>query len=154
MKAYPYACAGILFAFIISCNPSVNSTSVKYSPVMGTWKLLNGTLIEKGDSAVTDYTQGKSFIKMINQDHFAFLLHDLAKGLDSNKVFSSGGGRYELKGDDYTEHLEYCSDRQWEGNDFSFKVAIRGDTLIQRGVEKIDSLKIDRINIEKYIRLK
>ena len=69
-------------------------------------------------------------------------------------MFSSRRGRYGIEGDDYTEHLEYCSDRQWEGNDFSFKVAIRGDTLIQRGVEKIDSLKIDRINIEKYIRLK
>jgi hypothetical protein len=129
-------------------------TDSSKKPIEGTWKLLTGTLIEKGDTTVTDYTKGKSFIKIINDDHFAFLTHDLGKGKNADSMFSCGGGPYQLKDSTYTEHLEYCNAREWEGNDFSFTVTINNDTLIQKGTEKIDSLKIDRLNIEKYIRLK
>lgn len=123
-------------------------------PVEGTWKLISGTLVEKGDTTTTLYTGKLSFIKVINQDHFAFLSHDTSKGKDSSAAFSAGGGRYSLVGDRYTEYLEYCNDRQWEGNDFTFTLQMHDDTLIQSGVEKIDSAGINRINTEKYIRLK
>jgi hypothetical protein len=119
---------------------------------MGTWKLLTGTLIEKGDTTVTSYSGKVSFIKIINDSHFAFLQHDLNKGKDS--VFVAGGGPYSLKDSMYTEHLEYCSDRQWEGNDFSFIITLHNDTLTQRGIEKVEKAGIDRINTEKYVRVK
>ena len=144
-----------IFATLISCNSiEKNETNRTGIPIQGTWKLLTGTLIEKGDSAVTDYTNGKEFIKIINDTHFAFLSHDLNKGKDSSAMFSSGGGNYSLKDSLYTEHLVYCSDRQWEGNDFQFTVTINNDTLIQQGLEKIDSIGVNRINIEKYVRVK
>ncbi len=41
-----------------------------------------------------------------------------------------------------------------EGTDFQFTVAINNDTLIQQGTEKIDSIGVNRINIEKYMRVK
>lgn len=116
----------------------------------GTWKLLTGTLIEKGDTVVTDYTTDKSFIKIINDSHFAFLSHTLRKDTTD---FSAGGGTYTLNGNNYTEHLEYCSAKEWEGHDFSFTVTITGDTLIQSGVEKIEAQGINRINTERYIRV-
>jgi hypothetical protein len=53
----------------------------------------------------------------------------------------------------YTEHLEYCSARNWEGNDFKFTISIKADTLIQTGVEKVESAGVNRVNIEKYIRV-
>ena len=120
--------------------------------IKGTWKLISGTLIEKNDTTTTDYTKGKSFIKIINDTHFAFLLHDLKQGKDSSAVYSSGGGTYTLTDSTYTEHLEYCSDRNWEGHDFPFNISISNDTLIQRGVEKIEASGIDRLNIERYVR--
>lgn len=120
---------------------------------MGTWKLVSGTLIEKNDTTVTDYTKDKSFIKIINDTHFAFLLHDLKQGKDSSALYSSGGGKYSLSDSTYTEHLEYCSDRNWEGHDFPFTITISNDTLTQRGVEKIEASGIDRLNIERYVRL-
>ncbi len=145
-----------LFATIISCNTKTeNDTGAPANSLQGTWKLLTGTVIEKGDTTITDYAKGKSFIKIINESHFAFLLHDLNKGKDSASAeFSAGGGSFSLKGNSYTEHLEYCNAREWEGHDFTFTVTIKGDTLIQSGIEKIEAEGINRINTEKYIRVK
>lgn len=135
-----------------SCNTNTKKTGL---PISGTWKLISGTLIEKNDTTVTDYTKNKQFIKIINDTHFSFLGHDLSKGKDSaTAFFSSGGGKYTLKDSSYTEHLEYCSDRSWENNDFSFTVTIHNDTLIQQGVEKIEATGVNRLNIERYVRMK
>lgn len=42
----------------------------------------------------------------------------------------------------------------WNGevNDFSLVVEIKNDTLIQQGIEKVESV-VNRIIIERYIRL-
>ena len=146
----------IVSAFSISCNQSLETDKVKNeeNEIIGTWKLLSGTLIEKGDTTVTDYTKKLSFIKIINKTHFAFLQHDLNKGKDSVAVFVAGGGRYSIKDSLYTEQLEYCTAREWEGNDFEFTISIKNDTLIQEGIEKVESAGIERINIEKYVRVK
>lgn len=140
---------GIAFT---SCVEKTQKTSSL--PITGTWKLLSGTIIEGGDTTVTDYTKERSFIKIINDTHFAFFNHDLNKGRDSLAVFGAGGGTYVLKDSVYTEHLEYCSDRAWEDNDFTFTVTIKNDTLIQQGIEKIENAGVNRLNIEKYVRWK
>ncbi len=137
--------------FLFACASRVSQKTT--TSIEGTWKLVSGTLVEKSDTSVTDYLKNKSFIKIINKTHFAFLQHDLNKGQDSSAIFVAGGGEYSLINDSYTEHLEYCSARNWEGNDFNFIVTIKDDTLIQTGVEKVENLGINRINIEKYVRL-
>jgi hypothetical protein len=145
------------FLLLTACETkTTNETSSQTAlPITGTWQLVSGTLIEKGDTAVTYYTKDLSFIKIINNSHFAFLKHDLAKGKDSaSAAFGAGGGKYILKDSTYTEHLEYCSDREWEAHDFTFTVTIVNDTLVQTGVEKVESAGINRLNIEKYSRLK
>ncbi|RYY14733.1 MAG: hypothetical protein EOO04_29755 [Chitinophagaceae bacterium] len=147
----------LLLIISISCTDTSNTSEVAKvkMPITGSWKLLSGTLVEKGDTTVTDYTKTSSFIKIINDTHFAFLQHDLQNGKDSSTAsFSSGGGKYTLKDSTYTEHLEYCTAREWEGHDFSFILTLNNDTLVQRGVEKIESAGIDRLNIEKYIRIR
>jgi hypothetical protein len=152
MKSY-YSLFLVFLSIMLSCTEKSKKepeTSDAIS-VKGTWKLLTGTLIEKGDTVVTDYTTGKSFIKIINDSHFAFLSHTLRKDTTD---FSAGGGKYALTGNNYTEHLEYCNAKEWEGHDFTFTVIITNDTLIQSGMEKIEAQGIDRINIEKYIRYK
>ncbi|QJX48984.1 hypothetical protein HMJ29_19550 [Hymenobacter taeanensis] len=142
---------------LVACKPDAASqeAAANSNPLMGTWQLVKGTVIDKGDTSVTDYTKNKniSFVKIINDTHFAFLQHDVHKGKDS-AVYVSGGGRYQLNDSTYTEHLEYCSARNWEGNDFAFTVSIKSDTLVQQGVEKVEASGINRTNIEKYVRVK
>jgi len=145
----------VIAIFLISCSAQNDQSTKTIIPLQGTWKLLSGTTIEKGVSTVTDYTKDKEFIKIINENHFPFLSHDLNKGKDSaTAAFSSGGGSYSLADSVYTEHLDFCSDRQWEGNSFEFTITISGDTLTQKGIEKIENIGVNRINIEKYIRIK
>ncbi|HXB09295.1 MAG TPA: lipocalin family protein [Puia sp.] len=118
----------------------------------GTWRLVSGTTITKGVSTVTDYTRDSKFIKIINDDHFAFLKHDLNPAKDSSNHFDAGGGSYTLNGDQYTEHLDFYGDHNWEGKPFTFTVSISHDTLTQRGLEKVEKENIDREIIERYVR--
>ncbi|UGU17293.1 hypothetical protein LS482_05330 [Sinomicrobium kalidii] len=122
--------------------------------IKGTWKLLSGTTIKDKDTVFTDYTKDQEMIKIINDTHFAFLRHDLNQGKDSSAVFVSGGGTYSVKGNTYTEYLEYCNYREWENNSFELEYRINDDTLVTKGVEKVETLGVDHINIEKYVRLK
>lgn len=143
-----------LFCILIcGCSSKHQPDGDAKNPLVGTWRLHTATLIDDGDTTITDYTKNVSFIKIINETHFAFLQHDLGKGKDSAAAFVAGGGSYSLKDSIYTEHLEYCSDRQWEGNDFHFTVVIIDDSLTQYGRETVESAEVDRINIEKYVRV-
>lgn len=145
----------LIIITLLSCtHRQDNGPKQSLISLAGTWQLIKGTVIEKNDTTVTDYTKNTSFIKIINDTHFAFLQHDLKKGKDSVPVFVSGGGSYLLKDSLYTEHLEYCSAREWEGNDFKFIIGIKNDTLIQTGIEKVESAGVNRTNIEKYTRVK
>lgn len=147
-----------LFLLIILCcacnqpgkqtKQAEQSTASKYT---GTWQLLTGTLIEKGDTTVTDYTKDKEFIKIITPTHFSFLSHTLRKDTTD---FSAGGGRCILNGNNYSELLDFCNAKEWEGHRFDFTVSLQGDTLVQQGIEKIEAQKINRLNIERYVRVK
>jgi hypothetical protein len=152
LKMLSAACIFLLISFNSASTAEMGKTASL--PLEGTWQLLSGTTIQGKDTTVVDYTKDKKFIKIINGTHFAFTGHDLTKGRDSSAFFSSGAGTYSLSDSNYTEHLQYCSDRAWEGNDFSFIISIQQDTLVQKGIEKIEKLGVDRLNIERYLRVK
>ncbi|HEY4937180.1 MAG TPA: hypothetical protein VII44_11395 [Puia sp.] len=146
----------LVFSVLLSCESNQNTEKqvIKVNPLIGTWELISGTTIQGKDTTVTDYTKGRKFLKIINGSHFAFAGHDLTKGKDSVAFYSSGAGTYTLKDSIYTEHLQFCSDRVWEGNDFTFTILIQNDSLTQTGIEKIEKIGVNRLNIERYIRLK
>jgi len=148
----------ILFALplvlLFSCAEKSENKTTASVPLAGTWHLISGTAITGNDTVVTDYTKGQQMLKIINDSHFAFIRHDLNQGKDTtNKIFSAGAGRYTLNGDQYTEHLDFFDQREWEGHSFNFTVTISNDTLIQKGIEKLENLGIDRLIIEKYARV-
>jgi hypothetical protein len=121
--------------------------------LIGTWQLVSGTIVSKNENSFTDYTKTERMIKIINATHFAFLKHTLGANKDSANHFDAGGGSYTLVGDQYTEHLDYYNDRNWEGKTFTFTVEIKKDTLIQSGLEKVEAAGIERRIIERYVRV-
>ena len=140
-----------LSAILIGCttttSPTENSLDIQH-----TWLLVSGEKIEGSDTTFTDYTKDQKVLKIINDTHFSFIRHDLTKGEDSTmSVFVAGAGSYQLEGNIYKEHLEFCSYRPWEGHDFEFELSLAGDTLIQKGIERIEELNVDQVIIETYV---
>jgi hypothetical protein len=146
----------LVLVTLISCdqNKNTETPAVPVNPMIGTWELISGTTIQGKDTSVTDYTKNKKFLKVINGSHFAFVGHDLTKGKDTLAFYTSGAGTYTLTDSLYTEHLQFCSDRAWEGNDFPFTILIKDDTLTQTGIEKVEKIGVNRLNIERYAKLK
>jgi len=150
--------ACLVASFLLNgCQPAQQNQQDKKAvgtdPVLsGTWQLVSAKVITKGDTAITFPVEGQKMIKIFNGSHFSFFRHDLEKGKGESPIFVAGGGTYKLSGEDYEEHLAYFSGRDWEGNDFHFKVTLRNDSLIQEGVEKIDSLGINQEIVEIYVR--
>ena len=144
----------MLFAVLslFSCVNKDESKKDSDLDIQGTWQLLSATTIENGTSQTTDYSGKLKMIKMFNHTHFAFLKHSLNPKDTSS--FDAGGGSFVLDKDDYTEHLEYYKNKDWEGKTFKFKLAIHKDTLIQKGIEKVEKAGVDRVIIEKYIKVK
>ncbi|GAB3222240.1 hypothetical protein [Spirosoma arcticum] len=123
-------------------------------PIVGTWELVAATTTEK-DTTFSTFDSRNKFVKIINPTHFAFLNHSLRAKEDTNAgTFTAGGGAYTLVDSVYTESLDYYIDRKWENNKFDFVVTLKGDTLVQKGVEKLDKLGIDRVIVETYKRVK
>lgn len=137
-----------------SCSNTLTTQAPVPSPILGTWKLLTGTTIKGLDTSVVDYTRGQEMMKIITPSHFSFLRHDLNHGKDSTAVFVAGGGRVQISDTSYTEYLDYCNLREWEGGKFDFRYQIMGDTLTITGVEKVAELGIDHLNIETYLKVK
>src|SRR4051794_10186392 len=91
------ACTAVFGSFLSCTSETEKTPKGNEIPIMGTWQLVSRTVIEKGNSVTTAGNKNESFIKVINDSHFAFLQHDLKKGKDSAAVFVAGGGRYSLK---------------------------------------------------------
>ncbi|HAY3543591.1 lipocalin-like domain-containing protein [Elizabethkingia anophelis] len=153
MKNYLTMISAGLLLSAFSCQQKESTT--KADILDGTYRLVGSETVKGTDTIRTTIDPAKTeMIKMFNDSHFAFLNHDKSKGKDSLKSFSSGAGTYQLKGKEYTENLEYCSYREWEGRQFHFTLEKRTDTLIQTGEEDIPELGIKQKIKEVYIKVK
>lgn len=146
--------ASALAIGLISCNEKTETKVVTAPSIAGTWSLVSSKVITKGDTVSTFPVKGQEMIKIFNDNTFAFFKHDLNGGKGEAAIFDSGAGTYELKDGDYSEHLAYCNYRDWENRDFKFKLHVQKDSLIQTGIEKIDSLNINQEIVEIYVRKK
>jgi hypothetical protein len=137
----------LLFIIATSCSQPEKKVPL---PIVGTWELISATSTAN-DTTMSTFNPKVKMIKIINPTHFAFLSHDISGAKDSMAAaFTAGGGPYTLVDSVYTEHLDYFVNKEWEGGIFKFVVKISGDTLIQKGVEKVEKMGIDHIIVEKY----
>lgn len=119
------------------------------SPIEGTWKMTYAEIRENDSIEVKDLSS-TDFIKIINRSHFAFFNQERG----TNENYTAGAGTYTFDGSKYVENLDFINFADYRGHTFSFEVEIKGDSLIQQGIEKIEASGIDRYILEKYIRIK
>ncbi|WP_282124561.1 hypothetical protein [Algibacter mikhailovii] len=135
----------IVFTFLVltifSCKKQSNT-------IVGTWKMVYAETIEN-DSINIKNLNNTEFIKIINHSHFAFFNQQK----DGNENFYGGSGTYELNGQNYTETLSFTAVNAIRNHTFPFKVQIKGDSLIQTGLEEVKEAGINRMITEKYIRI-
>ncbi|MDR6735652.1 hypothetical protein [Sphingobacterium sp. 2149] len=129
--------------------------ALKSKSLAGTYKLIDSKTI-KGKDTVTAFTDSSKteMFKMFNDDHFSFFNHDKEKGKGKEPLFVAGGGTYSFDGVKYQESLQYCSIRDWERNTFDFQLKIKGDTLIQTGVENLPELGVHHTIVETYLKVR
>ena len=104
--------------------------------IEGAWELLSGQPLPKGARD----------IKILAGGHFIFVAYDTQSG----KPLYAAGGAYTLKGSEYTERMQFASDKIADliGKDQSFVVQVDGDTLTQTG-----ALSNEKPLLEKFRRL-
>lgn len=138
--------------FFISCNGRVSATKKVASnlnqEIIGTWKLVYGEIREQDSIQIKDLSTSE-FIKIINATHFAFFNQSLSNSED----FYGGAGSYTLSGTTYSEQLNFIGNKDFRGQHFTFQLELKGDTLIQTGMEEIEKANLKRFIIEKYIKL-
>lgn len=137
---------------VASLGCSEKPASSPPSSIAGTWKLVSSKIISKGDTTITFPIANQEMIKMFTDKEFAFFKHDTNHASKDSAVFDAGSGTYTLNGEAYSEHLTYCNYREWENRDFHFNLRVQNDTLIQTGIEKIDSLNINQEILEIYVK--
>lgn len=141
-----------LIAILFSCNqsePKKTEATVTSNTLEGSWKLIYGEVREK-DSTEIKNLDSTEFIKIINKTHFAFFNQNKNDG----ENFYGGAGTYILNGNEYVEKLDFINAPSYRGHSFPFIIEIKGDTLIQSGIEEIEVENIKREIVEKYIRIK
>ncbi|MBV1888456.1 MAG: hypothetical protein KUG51_04125 [Urechidicola sp.] len=152
MKGFIYFL--VIPMIFISCNRSKINSQESLSQnnlstqIVGTWKLVYGEIREKDSITIRDISKS-DFIKIINKTHFAFINQDF----ENPERFYGGAGSYTLNSNDYIENLDYIKNESIRGHSFTFTIEIKGDTLIQQGLEEVKKENLKRYILEKYIRI-
>ena len=151
LKSFSMTAIAVLTIVITaSCSEKIkNPSEANSSPIEGTWKMTYAEIRENDSIEVKDLSS-TDFIKIINRSHFAFFNQERG----TNENYTAGAGTYTFDGSKYVENLDFINFADYRGHTFSFEVEIKGDSLIQQGIEKIEASGIDRYILEKYIRIK
>ena len=145
-----YLVFSILLLTLLNCT-NKNTSKTTMSPtnkLIGTWKMIYAEIKENDSIKVKDLSS-TNFIKIINDSHFSFFNQE-----DYNSEnFYGGAGTYTLNGENYIETLSYTSIDAIKNHQFPFTIEIKGDTLIQSGLEEVKEAGINREIIEKYLKI-
>jgi|WetSurSiteA1Bulk_404760.scaffolds.fasta_scaffold44961_3 hypothetical protein len=125
----------------ISAVPGTASKSKKQTvSVEGTWQLVSYKY-GSAQSGFTDCPEGSTRIKEINKTHFIWVHYGTTSGI----ITKSGGGRYTLVGNTYTEFIEFgLGMDQYLKTSPQYTVKIEGDILFLSGFLTLD-YKIEEI---------
>jgi hypothetical protein len=96
---------------------------------LGTWKLASYKYSTSGN--FNPVPKGEQHIKLITETHFMWAETDTATG----KVMGMAGGTYTLKGNTYTESIDFgIGMDSYLGRNQTFTLLVEGDLLFLTGV--------------------
>ena len=111
------------------CLDVLGCISGKKNAIEGTWRLVAGTM-KTADTTIS-YSKTDLFgMKMIVDNQWAIFGQPQGGG---DTLAYYGGGTYTLEGKIYTESIKYNIVSSRIGKTISYEVAVRNDTLIQKG---------------------
>ena len=93
----------------------------------GAWEVVSLTLTDP-DGTVNEVAIGDPpGLKIFSPTHWVFV-EQPAEG-----PVSGGGGRYTVRGNTYTEYVQYHAGRDYVGKTIAFECRVEGDRWYQRG---------------------
>jgi len=122
-----------LFLMLVLLSIAFTIRAQKTSPLVGTWKLVSGTM-SSGDSTVADDMSKMEAMKIVTPTHFAVFNKDKSTG----DIGNAGAGTVKVGTSDYTETITYATGT---GNKYpiiaKFKYELNGDRWhIKGGFDK------------------
>jgi hypothetical protein len=133
----------IVFLAIALLTVSASSgekSQKKMTSIEGTWELVSYKY-GSSSSGFIDVNDNVRRIKVINETHFIWVQYDTISG----KVVRSAGGTYTIKGDAYSEFLEFgLAMEPYIKQSHNYTVKVEGDLQFLSGPLTPD-LKIEEI---------
>jgi len=122
-----------LFVMLILLSGAFTGMTQRTSPLVGTWKLVSGTM-SLGDSTLADDMSKMEAMKIVTPTHFAVFNKDISTG----DIGSAGAGTVKVAGNDYTETITHATGT---GNKYpivaKYKFELNGDRWrIKGGFDK------------------
>jgi hypothetical protein len=118
----------LIFIVLLSIVTSAFSQSKKKSPLYGTW-ILESAVFTTEDSVFKEDKGTKKQMKIVAPGHFAFIISNAS----DNKFLMASGGRAVVKGNTYTEIIDYSSQPDALNKSYTFSVKVVGDTWYHSG---------------------
>ena len=139
----------LILVFLFGCT---TTTVEEKNPIEGTWELIYAKSSNTDTTYLFPVTDYERNIKMISRTHFVWIAQDTSR----EDIYGFGGGKYTLDGDNYTEYFEMFVNPALVGKSITFKVEVKGDTLIQSGtvpLKKFGFADYDGEDYEVYKRI-
>jgi len=106
--------------------------------LMGSW-VLAAFKYTLPDTVITGSSKSFNSIKIFSKSHFVYI----GKALPDHVFKRAGGGRYQIKGDQIMEIMDFSSLANMLGKSFQYKYRIEGDTYYHSG--KINDIFVEEI---------
>ena len=112
-----------------NCQTTVSGYGNSSAPHIGAWKLVSYKYSATGN--FVSVPKGDKHIKLITETHFMWAQSDTA----TMKVSEMAGGEYTLKGNTYTESIDYgIGMNNYLGRRQVFTLLVEGDQLFLSGM--------------------
>ena len=97
-------------------------------PLDGAWEMVRGKQTRADGSVVEITREDRQALKIIGTGHFVYISQD-----GPEAFHGAHGGRCEIDGNEYTEHVDHAFLEEMRGQSYTFEFRLEGDEWHVRG---------------------